>query len=103
VIIVFVVFFLNYFTFVYSRLASTTGRNEVNFKFLNTQFQPSQIVFKYLGGLRLKIFISRVIMSGIENATHNTFPKLTWIYFFYLKYIKSFANFDINCEKTKIF
>jgi hypothetical protein len=39
--------------------------------------------------------------DGIENATHNTFPKLTWIFVFDLKTIKhgklcSFLNFDIN-------
>jgi hypothetical protein len=33
--------FFYHFTFVYSTLASTTGRNEVNFELLHTQFQPS--------------------------------------------------------------
>jgi hypothetical protein len=39
-----------------SSLASTTGRNEVNFEFLKSQFRPVEIVFKCFGSLRLKIF-----------------------------------------------
>jgi hypothetical protein len=48
------VFFLS-FRFL-SSLASTTGRNEVNFEFFNSQFRPVEIVFKCFGSLRLKIF-----------------------------------------------
>jgi hypothetical protein len=46
-------FFIIDFTFICSLLTCTTGRNEVNFEFLNTHFQPVQIVFKCLGCLRL--------------------------------------------------
>jgi hypothetical protein len=39
--------------------------------------------------------------DGIENATHSTFAKLTWMFVFFSKNIKhslpcSFVNFDIN-------
>jgi hypothetical protein len=56
------------FQFVCSSLTSTTDRNDVNFEFLNSLFQPVHIVFKCVGGLRLKIFPPILITLYIDNG-----------------------------------
>jgi hypothetical protein len=59
VVIVFVVAFLPlHFHLLF--ISVDHGPEWVNFEFLNSQFQPVEIVFKCLGGLRLKIGRAKV-------------------------------------------
>jgi hypothetical protein len=54
----------------------------VNFEFLNSQFHPAQIVFKCLGGLRLKIFPRMIIpYDGIQKPGVELYVHLSSVIF----------------------